>query len=123
MSYRLFAQIGSTGSLPAFTVLVAILAYRGLTGLVPWRLRMDRTGRVPPGCANRTLGAVGSTPRGGRCPEMRTAPAVLIMLVRFGPDLVYAAGDTLPPQDPSRQTTALKWIVSPPAVVVFRAPQ
>ena len=74
MSYRLFAQIGSTGSLPAFTVLVAILAYRGLTGLVPWRLRMDRTGRVPPGCANRTLGAVGSTPRGRPLPRDAHSP-------------------------------------------------
>jgi hypothetical protein len=53
---------------------------------------------------------------------MRTALVVLIMLVRFGPDLVYAAGDTLPRPDPSRQTTAPKWIVSPPAVVVIRPP-
>jgi hypothetical protein len=35
---------------------------------------------------------------------MRTALVVLIMLVRFGPDLVYAASDTLPHPDPSRQT-------------------
>lgn len=74
MSCRRFAQIGSTGSLPAFTVLVAILAYRGLTGLVPWRLRMDRTGRVPPGSANRTLGAVGSTPRGRPLPRDAHSP-------------------------------------------------
>ncbi len=53
---------------------------------------------------------------------MRTALVVLIMLVRFGPDLVYAAGDTLPHPDPYRQTTAPKWIVSPPAVVVIRPP-
>ncbi|MGT2486168.1 hypothetical protein ACU4GA_09780 [Methylobacterium oryzae CBMB20] len=45
------------------------------------------------------------------------------MLVRFGPDLVYAANATLPRPDPSRQTTAPKWIVSPPAVVVIRPPR
>ncbi|WP_331308528.1 hypothetical protein [Methylobacterium oryzae] len=54
---------------------------------------------------------------------MRTALVVLIMLVRFGPDLVYAANATLPRPDPSRQTTAPKWIVSPPAVVVIRPPR
>jgi hypothetical protein len=53
---------------------------------------------------------------------MRTALVVLIMLVRFGPDLVYAASDTLPHPDPSRQTMAPRWIVSPPAVVVIRPP-
>ncbi|GLS74611.1 hypothetical protein GCM10007890_66290 [Methylobacterium tardum] len=42
--------------------------------------------------------------------------------VRFGPDLVYAASDTLTHLDPSRQTTVPKWIVSPPAVVVIRPP-
>jgi hypothetical protein len=33
--YRLFAQIGSTGSLLGFTVPVMILAAYGLTGVVP----------------------------------------------------------------------------------------
>ena len=30
----------------------------------------------------------------GRCPRMRTALVVLIMLARFGPDFVYAASDS-----------------------------
>jgi hypothetical protein len=53
---------------------------------------------------------------------MRTALVVLIMLVRFGPDLVYAASDTLPQRDPSHETTVPRWIVSPPAAVVIRPP-
>ncbi|WP_163005952.1 hypothetical protein [Methylobacterium brachiatum] len=53
---------------------------------------------------------------------MRTALIALIVLVRFGPDVVYATHHTLPRSDMSRQTTAPKWIVSPPAVVVIRAP-
>lgn len=53
---------------------------------------------------------------------MRTALIALIMLVRFGPDLVYAANDSLPQTNSSRQTTAPKWIISPPAVVVIRPP-
>ncbi|MDE3749671.1 hypothetical protein [Methylobacterium radiotolerans] len=53
---------------------------------------------------------------------MRTALVVLIMLVRFGPDLVYAANAALPQPDSSRQVAAQKWIVSPPAVVVIRPP-
>jgi hypothetical protein len=51
---------------------------------------------------------------------MRTALIALIMLVRFGPDIVYGAHQSLPQPDPSRQTMATKWIVSPPAVVVIR---
>jgi hypothetical protein len=35
MSYRLFAQIGGTGSLLGFTVLVTVPAACGLMGLVP----------------------------------------------------------------------------------------
>ncbi len=35
VSHRLFAQIGNTGSLLGFTMLVTILAACGLTGLVP----------------------------------------------------------------------------------------
>lgn len=35
MSHGFFAQIGSTGSLLGFTVLVTILAACGLSGLVP----------------------------------------------------------------------------------------
>ncbi|MBY0250128.1 hypothetical protein [Methylobacterium sp.] len=54
---------------------------------------------------------------------MRTALVVLIMLVRFGPDLVYAANAALPQPDPSHQAAAQKWLVSPPAVVVIRPPQ
>ncbi|SFM77481.1 hypothetical protein [Methylobacterium pseudosasicola] len=53
---------------------------------------------------------------------MRTALIALIVLVRFGPDVVYATHHTLPQPDLSRQTTAPKWIVSPPAVVVIRPP-
>ncbi len=64
----------------------------------------------------------GSAPRARPLPWMRTALVVLIMLVRFGPDLVYAAGDTLPHPDPSRQTTAHKWVVNPPAVAVIHPP-
>jgi hypothetical protein len=64
----------------------------------------------------------GSALRVRPLPWMRTALVVLIMLVRFGPDLVYAAGDTLPHPDPSHQTTAPKWVVSPPAVVVIHPP-
>lgn len=65
---------------------------------------------------------VGALDDTGRFPTMRTALVLLIMLVRFGPDLVYAAHDSLPQPDPSRQTTAPKWIVSPPAIVVIRPP-
>jgi hypothetical protein len=53
---------------------------------------------------------------------MRTALIALIVLVRFGPDLVYAANTSLPRPDPSRRTTAPQWIGSPPAVVVIRRP-
>jgi hypothetical protein len=55
-------------------------------------------------------------------PRMRTALIALIVLVRFGPHLVYAANTSLPRPDPSRRTTAPQWIGSPPAVVVIRRP-
>ncbi|MGH1569409.1 hypothetical protein ACRAWG_00520 [Methylobacterium sp. P31] len=48
---------------------------------------------------------------------MRTALIAQIVLVRFGPDLVYATNASLPRPGPSRRTTAPKWIGSPPAVV------
>jgi hypothetical protein len=53
---------------------------------------------------------------------MCTALIALIVLVRFGPDLVYAANASLPQPDPARRTTAPKWIGNPPAVVVIRPP-
>jgi hypothetical protein len=56
------------------------------------------------------------------CPLMRTALIALIVLVRFGPDIVYAANASLPRPDLSHRTAAPKWIVSPPAVVVVRPP-
>lgn len=56
------------------------------------------------------------------CPRMRTALVVLIVLVRFGPDIVYAASGSLAPSDSAKRTAALRWIVSPPAGVVIRQP-
>jgi hypothetical protein len=53
---------------------------------------------------------------------MRTALVVLIVLVRFGPDIVYAASGSLAPSDSAKRTAALRWIVSPPAGVVIRQP-
>jgi hypothetical protein len=45
---------------------------------------------------------------------MRTALVTLIVLARFGPDLIYAASDALPRPYPSHHAIAPKWIVSPP---------
>ena len=53
---------------------------------------------------------------------MRTALIALIVLVRFGPDIVYGAQQALPQPAPLRPTMATKWIVSPLAVVVIRPP-
>ncbi|KNY19644.1 hypothetical protein AKJ13_26715 [Methylobacterium sp. ARG-1] len=53
---------------------------------------------------------------------MRTALITLIVLVRFGPDLVYAANASLPQPDLAHRTITPKWIGSPPAVVVIYPP-
>lgn len=53
---------------------------------------------------------------------MRTVLIAVIALVRFGPDVIYAAHRAVPQPDMTRQTTTSGWIVSPPAVVVIRPP-
>lgn len=67
-------------------------------------------------------GLMGALAVPGRSPTMRTALVALIVLVRFGPNLVYAASASLSRPDPSHHTHALKWVVSPPALVVIRPP-
>jgi hypothetical protein len=122
VSYRFFAQIGhglAAGLHPLRDAPGGLQAY-GTSALA---FRADSGG--PPfhgfGKKNRCC-EVGALAGSGRSPTMRTALIAMIVLVRFGPDVVYGAHTSLPQPDPSRQTTAPKWIVSPPAVVVIRPP-
>jgi hypothetical protein len=50
---------------------------------------------------------------------MRTLLVTLLMLLRFGPDLVYATSVSLTQPSSSHQTTAPKRFVSPPAAEII----
>ena len=116
MIHEFRARIGSTGALLGFTVLVTILATYGFTGLAPRAAAIREFGQK-----NRR-GRRGALRHPGRSPTMRTALIALIVLIRFGPDIVYAANASLPRPDSPRRTSAPKWIGNPPAVVVIRPP-
>ncbi len=45
---------------------------------------------------------------------------LLLVLLRFGPDVIVAASAAAAPSHISAERTAPKWVVSPPAGVVLR---
>jgi hypothetical protein len=51
---------------------------------------------------------------------MRTILVGLIVFVRFGPDIVYAASLSMTPPPTSVRTTTLDELISPPASVLVR---
>jgi hypothetical protein len=51
---------------------------------------------------------------------MRTILVGLIVLVRFGPDIVYAASLSMTPAPSSVRATAPDELISPPASVLVR---
>ncbi|GLS54233.1 hypothetical protein [Methylobacterium gregans] len=62
-------------------------------------------------------GNIGGT---GTLAGMRWMIALMLVLLRFGPDVFVAASAAAAPSPGSAEPAAPKWLVSPPAGVVLR---
>jgi hypothetical protein len=51
---------------------------------------------------------------------IRTVLVGLIVLVRFGPDIDYAASLSMTPEPANSRATGPEWLISPPAAVLVR---